>query len=101
MSIQDEFDFVPNDNNIFENIRKRYLPYWPLFILFTLLSITGAFLYLRYTNPTYQTNASLLVKDDKKGVDASKVLDALDVFGEKKIVENEIEIKSVRINDFT
>jgi uncharacterized protein involved in exopolysaccharide biosynthesis len=92
MSNQDEFDFVSNHTNIFENIRKRYLPYWPFFILFTLLSITGAFLYLRYTNPVYQTNARLLVQDDKKGVDASKVLEALDVFGEKKIVENEIEI---------
>jgi tyrosine-protein kinase Etk/Wzc len=92
MNNQDEFDFVSNDTNLFENIRKRYLPYWPFFILFTLLSITGAFFYLRYTNPIYQTNARLLVQDDKKGVDASKVLDALDVFGEKKIVENEIEI---------
>ncbi len=85
MSNQDEFDFISNDNNIFENIRKRYLPYWPFFILFTFLSIAGAFLYLRYTNPIYQTNARLLVQDDKKGVDASKVLDALDVFGEKRL----------------
>jgi uncharacterized protein involved in exopolysaccharide biosynthesis len=92
MNNQDEFEIFSNDNNIFEDIRKRYLPYWPIFILFIIICFSSAFIYLRYTNPIYETNARILVQDDKKGVDASKVLEALDVFGEKKIVENEIEI---------
>ena len=40
-------------------------------------------------NKLNEVKAKILVKDEKKGVDASKVLDALNLFGEKKIVENE------------
>jgi len=33
-----------------------------------------------------------LIKDEKRGLDDSKVEDALNLFGEKKIIENEIEV---------
>lgn len=84
--------FNEEDPNIFTIISQRYLPFWPLFILTITFSILGAWIYLRYTNPVYLIEASLLVKDEKKGLDESKIFDQLNVFGGKKIVENEIEI---------
>ena len=87
----DDFE-VTEESNLFTEIGQKYIPYWPIFALLIVIAMASGYIYLRYATPIYETSAKLLVKDDKKGVDASKVLDALDVFGEKKIVENEIEI---------
>jgi uncharacterized protein involved in exopolysaccharide biosynthesis len=71
---------------------RQYLPYWPLFIILVVATMSCAWLYLRYTNPIYQVNAKILVKDEKKGLSESEVLETLNLFGEKKIVENETDI---------
>lgn len=81
-----------DEGNIFSNLMETYLPFWPWFVFSVLVFLGVANTYLRYASPDYEVNAKILVKDEKKGVDASKVLDALNVFGENKIVENEIEI---------
>src|SRR5581483_2566561 len=52
----------------------------------------SAFLYLRYGTPIYETAATILVKDEKKGLDDSNLMEQLDLFGSKKTVENEIEV---------
>src|SRR5687768_6715464 len=70
----------------------QYLPYWPLFILLMLISFAVAWVYLKYQIPLYESYATILVKDEKKGVDESDVLEALDLPVGKKIVENEIEV---------
>ncbi len=70
----------------------RYLPYWPLFLLLSTVFAAAAWLYLRYTIPTYEATATVLIKDENKGMDDSKLLEELNLFGAKKIVENEIEI---------
>lgn len=80
------------DDNLFAELGQRYLPYWPLFVILLTISIGASYIYLKLSPPIYEVVGKVLVKDEKKGVDASKVLDALNVFGEKKIVENEIDI---------
>ena len=80
------------EENLFAELGQRYLPYWPLFVILITLSLGAAFVFLKLSPPIYEIVGKVLVKDEKKGVDASKVLDALNVFGEKKIVENEIDI---------
>ncbi|PWU05185.1 MAG: capsular biosynthesis protein [Bacteroidetes bacterium] len=80
------------ERKLFREIIDRYLPYWPLFLLLVTLCIVGAAVYLRYAIPVYESTATLLIKDEKKGLDDSKVLESLNLFGSKKIVENEIEI---------
>jgi capsular exopolysaccharide synthesis family protein len=80
------------EENLFQEVVRKYLPYWPLFIILLLLSGVSAYIYLRYATPVYEANATILIKDEKKGVDESKILESLDLFGQKKIVENEIEI---------
>ena len=85
--MKNEFDgFQENNNsdsNIITEILQRYLPYWPIFLLAVILSLTSSFYYLRYVTYLYNVSAKILVKDEKKGVDASKVLDALNL-GKRK-----------------
>jgi len=46
--------------------------------------------------PKYEATAVLLVKDEKKGYDESQMIEDLNVFGTKKIVENELEVMQSR-----
>jgi tyrosine-protein kinase Etk/Wzc len=78
--------------NIIQQLLFRYLPYWPMFVALLVLSLTAGWLYMRYTLPVYEANATLLVKDEKKGIEDSKLLESLNLYGSKKIVENEIEV---------
>ncbi|PWT73098.1 MAG: capsular biosynthesis protein [Bacteroidetes bacterium] len=80
------------DTELLQRLSFRYLPYWPLFLIAIILSLAAAWLYLKYKTPVYEVTGSILVKDQKKGLDESKVEDALNLFGEKKIIENEIEV---------
>lgn len=75
----------------------RFLPYWPLFLILLVLSIAGGWLYLKYATPIYETSATILVKDEKKGVDDANLMEQLDLFGSKKLVENEIEVIKSRM----
>jgi tyrosine-protein kinase Etk/Wzc len=70
----------------------KFLPFWPLFVLLVLIFISGAWLYLRYKMPVYQTTATLLIKDDKNNNPGKDLLQAFDMFGSKKSVENEVEV---------
>lgn len=71
----------------------RFVPYWPMFLILLLLGFAAAWLYLRYTIPVYESTATILLKDDSKGFDNnSEILSSMDIFGSKKIVENEIEL---------
>ena len=79
------------DNSIAQVISK-YLPYWPMFLIFLLLSICGAYLYLRWTPYLYEATAKLIIKDEKRGYDDSKMVESLDLINTKKIIENEIEV---------
>jgi capsular exopolysaccharide synthesis family protein len=80
------------DQNAFQQVLFKFLPYWPVFVILLALSITGMYFYLMTKTPLYETSASVLIKDEKKGQEDSKMEDVLNVFGTKKIVENELEI---------
>jgi uncharacterized protein involved in exopolysaccharide biosynthesis len=80
------------EENLGQMVVSKFLPYWPLFLLFILLAVTAAFIKLRYTIPIYEAKATLIIKDEKKGSDDSKMAESLDLFSSKKIVENEIEV---------
>jgi capsular exopolysaccharide synthesis family protein len=71
----------------------RYFPYWPLFAVLLIASVLGAWGYLRYyAIPAYEVSASLIIKDEKKGVNDSKMTESIDAFTTSKIVENEINV---------
>jgi tyrosine-protein kinase Etk/Wzc len=85
-----------NEKNLFEILSFKFLPYWPFLIIAIVLCFAGAFAYLKIALPTYEATATLLVKDEKKGSDDSRMMEDLNVFGSKKIVENEIEVMRSR-----
>lgn len=70
----------------------KYLPYWPIFIAFLIVSLFAAWFYLRITPPQYEVSASILIKDENKGSTEGETINSLDQVSRKKIVENEIEI---------
>jgi capsular exopolysaccharide synthesis family protein len=87
-----KYNYQQEEENLFQEVVRKYSPYWPLFLILLFVGGVGAFIYLRYAKPVYEAAATILIKDEKKGVDESKILESLDLFGQKKIVENEIEI---------
>lgn len=44
---------------------ETYTRNWVWFVLFAILSLLVAFLYLRYTTPIYRSSATILIKDEK------------------------------------
>ena len=88
--------YIANESNPFYIITYKFLPYWPLLVLFTVLFLSLAMVYMRMALPKYEATAVLLVKDEKKGYDESQMIEDLNVFGTKKIVENELEVMQSR-----
>lgn len=83
---------LQQDTSLINQLLFRYLPYWPLFVIMLVLGVAAAYAYIRYKVPLYEANASIMVKDQKKGTEDSKIMESFNLFGTKKIVENEIEM---------
>jgi uncharacterized protein involved in exopolysaccharide biosynthesis len=88
-----------NDFDILGEINK-YLRYWYLFIISTILFFVVAKIYLRYTNPTYESYSEIKILDNSAS--AFKLPDnMISIFGgknNKRGLENEIEmIKSYQL----
>ncbi|MEO6637815.1 MAG: polysaccharide biosynthesis tyrosine autokinase, partial [Ginsengibacter sp.] len=87
---EDQFFKEKTETNIFKQVIYKYLPFWPLFIVSVSISLLIAYINLRAQVPMYVAAGKVLLKDPNKGGGDSKVLDALNIFSEKKIVDNEI-----------
>ncbi|MGR3812131.1 GumC family protein [Jiulongibacter sp. NS-SX5] len=71
----------------------KYLRNWYWFVLSVVICSILAFLYLRYSTPIYDVSATLLVKDEEKGLTGgTEMLEELGMLGGSKLVENEIEV---------
>jgi capsular exopolysaccharide synthesis family protein len=87
---------MSTQETLFNKWLIKYKPYWPLFLLFSCLLFAIAFVYVHYTIPEYQATASLIIKDEKKGNDDSRLMESLNLIGSKKIIENEVEVLKSR-----
>ncbi len=76
---------------------NRLMPYWPVFVLISAIVLFCDYLYIRYTTPLYAATATLIIKDEKKGNDDSKLMESLNMINNKKIIENEIEVLKSRL----
>ena len=88
---------ISKEANSMQQLVSKFLPYWPLLLLFTILSVTGAYVYLRYTTPVYAAFASIMIKDDRKGSDDGQTLQSASFFESKKNIDNEIRVLQSRI----
>lgn len=90
-------DYSETESNL-KDIISHYIMHWKWFILSIVLCLLAGFLYLKYTVPQYEVNASILIKDDKKGGALSE-LSAFEDLGMLKgnsNIDNEIEILKSR-----
>ena len=94
-----QFQHEPEEESI--NLRalfEAYARFWPWFLVGALGCVMGAWVYLRYTVPVYESKAAILIKDDEKGGNLS----GMDMFKDLGIMsgsanlENEIEILKSR-----
>ncbi len=83
---------IKREDNLIHALVYRYLPFWPIFLLVLIICIALGWVYLQYATPVYQASATLIIKDEKKGVDDSRMMESINAFDSKKIVENEIEV---------
>ena len=82
----------PIRENVVSNILAKYLPFWPLFLFMVLLGLIFGWVFLNFSTPIYEAHASLIIKDNNKGVDDANLLKSMNFFDSKKIVENEINV---------
>ncbi|PRD46856.1 GumC family protein [Sphingobacterium haloxyli] len=93
----DELDFEEKKSDNKELLRfvGRIISNWYWFVLCGAIGLTLAFIYLRYTVPSYKIYAKLLVSDDKKGggmLGSSALGDLSSLMGTKNSVDNEVEV---------
>ena len=79
-------------NWVLLSLAQRFQRHWLLFLATIVFAMGIAWLYIHYTLPLYESTGSILIKDEKKGTDDSKLLESLDLLESNKIIENEIEI---------
>ncbi len=97
MELNNTLTAEEKESNIGQQLVSKYLTYWPLFVVFIILSIAAAFVYLRYATPIYEASATLIIKDDSKGGnDDAQLNQLLNLVSSKKNVENEIEVLKSR-----
>lgn len=75
----------------------EYLIYWPFILLFVIICLGGAYVYLRYQAPQYNINATVLIKqgDKSKNATAMSTIAAMQDFGTISLAnnfDNEVEI---------
>jgi capsular exopolysaccharide synthesis family protein len=87
---------LQKEENLITTLIAKYVAYWPLFLVAGILAFGCAYVYLRYTIPLYEATATLIIKDEKKGYDDSKMMESLNMMSTKKIIENEVEVLQSR-----
>lgn len=85
-----------------EDIKKtifQYLRYWPWFVISVIITLSIAFIYVRYSPKVYQTNSKVKVLKEQEGLDFSGLEGGSSLLGMNQVnLENEIQIlKSRRI----
>lgn len=84
----------------FQNLFAMFVLNWQWFLLSLFIFLCGALLYLRYTEPTYEMSARILIKDDQSRRRSSSMLSNMQEFGfltNSSGIDNEIEVLQSRL----
>lgn len=84
------------EENLLSILISKYYSYWPAFIVSGVCCMAIAIIYLRYATPKFEATAKIIIKDEKKGTDDSKMIESMNMISTKKIIENEIEVLQSR-----
>ena len=93
---QDKIQNTRDKESLFVVMLAKYFTYWPVFLFFFFISIGTSFFYMKYAKPRFQATASVIIKDEKKGNDDSRIMESFNIMNTKKIIENEIDILQSR-----
>jgi capsular exopolysaccharide synthesis family protein len=66
----------------------KYIRYWPWYLLFIILFVTGTFLFHRYTVDEFEVTGSLVIKNSSSP--ESKIMDRSNIFSSGINLENDI-----------
>ncbi|MFN5323910.1 MAG: GumC family protein [Bacteroidota bacterium] len=92
MSSSQEFIEQPDNDFDFRALVNKVTYHWPLFVFVGLVCLLIGNLYLRYTTPLFEANATLMIKGGKKTSYADQVIQEMEVFKSAASLENEIEL---------
>ena len=88
-------------NFSFQKVFSLLVLNWQYFLYSLIIFVSGAILYLRYTEPTYKLSARMLIKeDDKKSNNASQLLSNMMEVGfvsNSSGIDNEVEVIRSRV----
>ena len=92
---------VENEENIdIRAVLEQYLMHWSWFVLGAILSLSSAFIYLRYATPQYSVSGAIMIKDNNKSGISSELaaFEDLGIIGGKSAnnTDNEIFILKSR-----
>ncbi|MDO6390992.1 polysaccharide biosynthesis tyrosine autokinase [Pontibacter sp. BT731] len=79
---------------------NKYQRYWYLFVATILLSLAGAYTYMRYSTPQYLISSTLLIQDNNKGASVyeNSFFNELGIFQTNQSINDEIELlKSITL----
>ena len=74
-------DIIENENDI--NLKKivgNFLRYWYIYLISLTLTLSAAYFYNWYVNPTYRVYAKVLIQGDKGSAGTQELLKDLDVY---------------------
>ena len=106
ISLEELEDFMVKDKEkssffSFSNLWTILVLNWQWFVLSLLICVLSGWLYLRYTMPTYQMSARILIKDDKSShSNAAQMQSDMEEFGflsNSTGIENEVEVLRSRV----
>ena len=89
---QYNFSVEETTEHSLKDILIKYLYQWKWFIVSLIASLLLGFVYLRYQTSLYEVNATILIKDDKKGEISSELsaFEDLGILKNNKNIDNEI-----------
>jgi capsular exopolysaccharide synthesis family protein len=92
------FNNTSDSESTLKDLLDKYIGYWKWFLFGITVSLCFAFLYLRYQVPLYEVNASILIKDEKKGGALSELsaFEDLGILKGNSNIDNEIEVLKSR-----
>ncbi|MBE9489975.1 MAG: polysaccharide biosynthesis tyrosine autokinase [Bacteroidetes bacterium] len=87
-----QVDTSENKEPSLKELIQQYTKHWVWFVLAVSIAFVGAYVYLRYTTTSYQSSATVIIKDEKSGGGAAE-LAAFAEFGKffSKFGNNKIE----------
>ncbi len=91
--------YMPQEESV--NIKEfimRMLFHWKWFAASLFIGLSGAWLYSHYAAPEYEINATVLVEDEKKGMEMSSLFEGLNMGGNVKIQNHIGMLRSYSLN---